>query len=135
LVGALLHDIGKGRPGDHTEVGMELVEVIAPRMGFDADDTAILVDLVRLHLLLPDLATRRDLDDPATIDSVMETVGDRIRLHLLAALTEADSLATGPAAWGSWKADLVRELVRRVDHRMQGGNPATLVSTDFPTAE
>lgn len=135
LVGALLHDIGKGRPGDHTEVGMELVEVIAPRMGFDADDTAILVDLVRLHLLLPDLATRRDLDDPATIDSVMETVGDRTRLHLLAALTEADSLATGPAAWGSWKADLVRELVRRVDHRMQGGNPATLVSTDFPTAE
>jgi [protein-PII] uridylyltransferase len=135
LVGTLLHDIGKGRPGDHTDVGMALVEVIGPRMGFDADDTAVLVDLVRLHLLLPDAATRRDLSDPATIAAVAEAVGDRRRLHLLAALTEADSLATGPAAWGSWKAELVRDLVRRVDHHLAGGDPASLVTAEFPDAD
>ena len=132
LVGALLHDIGTGRSGDHTEVGMDLVEVIGHRMGFDADDTAVLVDMVRHHLLLPDAATRRDLSDPSTIASVAEAVGDRRRLHLLAALTEADSLATGPAAWGSWKADLVRDLVRRVDHYLEGGDLASLVTTEFP---
>lgn len=134
LVGALLHDIGKGRPGDHTDVGMELVAVIGPRMGFDDADTAVLVDLVRHHLLLPDAATRRDLSDPVTIASVAEAVGDRTRLHLLAALTEADSLATGPAAWGSWKADLVRDLVRRVDHYLEGGDLAALTTTEFPDA-
>ena len=67
--------------------------------------------MVRHHLLLPDVATRRDLDDPATIETVAEAVGDLRTLGLLAGLTEADSLATGPAAWGPWKADLVRDLV------------------------
>lgn len=134
LVGALLHDIGKGRPGDHTEVGMDLVAEMGPRMGFDAADTAVLVDMVRHHLLLPDAATRRDLSDPTTIESVAAAVGDRQRLHLLAALTEADSLATGPAAWGSWKAELVRDLVRRVDHLLDGGDPAVLQIVEFPDA-
>ncbi|MCU1498777.1 MAG: glnD [Acidimicrobiales bacterium] len=134
LVGTLLHDIGKGRPGDHTEVGMALIEVIAPRMGFDQDDTAVLVDLCRHHLLLPDAATRRDLSDETTIAAVAEAVGDPLRLHLLAALTEADSLATGPAAWGSWKAELVRDLVRRVDHYLEGGDLAALATPEFPDA-
>ncbi len=134
LVGALLHDIGKGRPGDHTDVGMDLVEVMGPRMGFDEADTAVLVDMVRLHLLLPDAATRRDLSDPTTIRSVAEAVGDPVRLHLLAALTEADSMATGPAAWGSWKAELVRDLVRRVDHFLDGGDLAALDTVEFPDA-
>ncbi|MEO6627695.1 MAG: [protein-PII] uridylyltransferase [Aquihabitans sp.] len=132
LFGALLHDIGKGRPGDHTEVGMAMVVEMAPRFGFDAVDTAVLVDLVRLHLLLPDAATRRDLSDEATIEAVAQAVGDTNRLHLLAALTEADSLATGPAAWGNWKADLVRDLVRRVDHFLAGGSLAALAIPDFP---
>jgi len=135
LVGTLLHDIGKGRPGDHTEVGMALIEVMGPRMGFDEDDTAVLVDLCRHHLLLPDVATRRDLSDETTISAVAEAVGDRLRLHLLAGLTEADSLATGPAAWGSWKAELVRELVRRVDHYLDGGDLAALATPEFPDAE
>ncbi len=132
IMGALLHDIGKGRPGDHTEVGLEMVAEMGPRMGFDEADTAVLVDMVRHHLLLPDAATRRDLSDPVTIASVAEAVGDRLRLHLLAALTEADSLATGPAAWGSWKADLVRDLVRRVDHHLEGGDPSALDVVVFP---
>jgi [protein-PII] uridylyltransferase len=120
LVGTLLHDIGKGFPGDHTTVGMEVVERIATRMGFPPDDVATLVDLVRCHLLLPDTATRRDLDDPTTISRVARAVGDRVTLHLLAALTEADSRATGPSAWGPWKAGLVADLVERVDKSLLG---------------
>ncbi len=120
LVGALLHDIGKGFPGDHTAVGMEVVERIATRMGFPPDDVDVLVDLVRHHLLLPDTATRRDLDDPATIARVARAAGNRLTLHLLAALTEADSRATGPSAWGAWKAGLVAELVERADRVLQG---------------
>jgi [protein-PII] uridylyltransferase len=120
LVGTLLHDIGKGFPGDHTEVGIGKVREIASRMGFDPEDVETLVTMERLHLLLPDTATRRDLDDPATIERVAAAVGDRATLDLLAALTEADSLATGPSAWGPWKAGLVSDLVQRVSHRLQG---------------
>ncbi len=64
VIGALLHDIGKGYPGDHTEVGIELMGRIGPRMGFPPDDVAALAGMVRHHLLLPDVATRRDLLDP-----------------------------------------------------------------------
>jgi [protein-PII] uridylyltransferase len=120
LVGALLHDIGKGFPGDHTEVGMEVVRTISTRMGFPSEDVDVLVDLVRHHLLLPDTATRRDLDDPTTIDRVARAAGSRSTLHLLAALTEADSRATGPSAWGAWKAGLVTDLVERTDKVLQG---------------
>ncbi len=120
LVGALLHDIGKGFPGDHTTVGMEVVERIATRMGFQPDDVEVLVDLVRHHLLLPDTATRRDLDDPTTIARVARAAGNRTTLHLLAALTEADSRATGPSAWGAWKAGLVADLVERTDRVLLG---------------
>jgi [protein-PII] uridylyltransferase len=120
LVGTLLHDIGKGFPGDHTTVGIEVVDRITTRMGFAPADVAVLVDLVRQHLLLPDTATRRDLDDPTTIARVAQAVGNRLTLHLLAALTEADSRATGPSAWGAWKAGLVADLVERTDRVLQG---------------
>ena len=120
LIGALLHDIGKGFPGDHTAVGMDIVRRMATRMGFGDDDVEILVDLVRHHLLLPDTATRRDLDDPMTVANVARAAGSRVTLHLLGALTEADSRATGPSAWGAWKAGLVAELVRRADLELAG---------------
>ena len=135
VVGTLLHDIGKGRPGDHTTVGMELVRTIGARMGFPAADVETLVALVQHHLLLPDVATRRDLDDPATIDLVAKAAGDEATLELLAALTEADSLATGPAAWGGWKAGLVAELVERTAHVLRGGSFADVQGDEFPTAE
>ncbi|MAU02405.1 MAG: [protein-PII] uridylyltransferase [Acidimicrobiaceae bacterium] len=135
LVGALLHDIGKGYPGDHTEVGQELVATIAPRMGFPAADVDHLVAMVEHHLLLPDVATRRDLDDDGTIRSVADAVGDRQLLALLGALTEADSIATGPSAWSSWKAELVEELVRRVDHVLAGGEFDEADAGRFPDAE
>lgn len=121
LIGALLHDIGKGFPGDHTDAGVEIVGALGLRLGFDQNDVDVLVSLVRNHLLLSEVATRRDLDDPATVDAVVDAVGDRLRLELLAALTEADSRATGPAAWGSWKAGLVSSLVRRSEVRLAGG--------------
>jgi [protein-PII] uridylyltransferase len=131
LIGALLHDIGKGFPGDHTDVGVRIVGDMGRRMGFEPPDVAVLVGLVRNHLLLADAATRRDLDDPATIQAVATAVQDRVQLELLAALTEADSLATGPAAWGQWKAGLVADLVRRVARYLSEGEvqqPAPLVT-------
>ncbi len=120
LVGALLHDIGKGYPGDHTDVGVEMVQRIGSRLGFPPADVAVLANLVRHHLLLPDVATRRDLDDPATVAAVADAVGDRDTLELLAALTEADGLATGPSAWGPWKAGLVDDLVGRTARWLEG---------------
>ncbi len=134
VLGTLLHDIGKGRPGDHTEVGMRLVATIGARMGLDPGDVDVLVELVHHHLLLPDVATRRDLSDEATIAAVAAAVGTVGTLELLAALTEADSLATGPAAWGRWKAELVAELVERTA-AVLGGSPVTeRTASSFPTA-
>jgi [protein-PII] uridylyltransferase len=126
LVGALLHDLGKGQPGDHTDAGIRLIRDIAPRMGFSAADAEVLEALVRHHLLLPDVATRRDLSDPATIDHVAAEVGDVDTLELLAALTEADSLATGPSAWSDWKAGLVRELVSKTRLALLGAETGAL---------
>jgi [protein-PII] uridylyltransferase len=123
LLGTFLHDIGKGFPGDHTDVGITLVADIGARLGLPAEDVETLVTMVRLHLLLPDAATKRDLDDPATAERVAKEVGNRSTLELLAALVEADSLATGPSAWGAWKAGLVAELVERTN-RLLAGEPA-----------
>ncbi len=132
LVGAWLHDLGKGFPGDHTDVGVELMAEVAPRMGFGPADAAVLCDLVRHHLLLPDVATRRDLSDDAVIEGVAEAVGSLTTLELLAALTEADSLATGPSAWGEWKAGLVAQLVERVAHVVRGGDAGEVTGGGFP---
>jgi [protein-PII] uridylyltransferase len=120
LLGALLHDIGKGSPGDHTVAGMRVVEELAPRLGLPPDDVAVLVALVEHHLLLPDVATRRDLADPATAQAVADAVGSSQVLELLHALSEADAVATGSAAWSSWKAGLVADLVRRAGALLTG---------------
>jgi len=125
LLGAWLHDMGKGFPGDHTVVGMGVVGRIARRMGLPSEDRATLVALVEHHLLLPDVATRRDLHDPGVIESVAASVATAERLELLAALAEADGRATGPAAWGPWKAGLVEELVTRVGRVLAGERPPT----------
>ncbi len=135
LIGTLLHDVGKGYPGDHTEVGIGLVRDIGTRMGFPPDDVDVLADLVGLHLLLPDVATRRDLSDEGTLRHVAEQVGTVEKLRLLEALTEADSIATGPAAWGSWKADLVRELASRTAYWLGGGTGIQPEVEQFPNPE
>lgn len=132
VMGALFHDLGKGYPGDHTEVGMVLVREIAPRLGFSPAGVDILVAMVEHHLLLPDVAVRRDLSDDATISFVAEKVKSREVLELLHALTEADSKATGPSAWNSWKEELVRDLVARTRHLLEGGDVAELTWRLFP---
>ncbi|MEH0981145.1 [protein-PII] uridylyltransferase [Micromonospora sp. CPCC 205556] len=138
LLGAFLHDIGKGLPGggaagragrhepagtsaDHSTVGAPLAEAMATRIGLPAPEAALIGTLVRLHLLLPDVATRRDLADPVTIAGVAERVGDTATLDLLHALVRADAAATGPAAWSDWKGRLVAELVARVRTALDTG--------------
>ncbi|MEV8229517.1 [protein-PII] uridylyltransferase [Streptomyces sp. NPDC079167] len=123
LIAALLHDIGKGWPGDHSVAGEVIARDMAARIGFDQQDVGVVATLVRHHLLLVDTATRRDLDDPATVRSVATAVGSASTLELLHALTEADALATGPAAWSSWRASLVADLVKRVAALLAGEEP------------
>ncbi|AQT80822.1 [protein-PII] uridylyltransferase [Mycolicibacterium litorale] len=114
VLGALLHDIGKGRGGDHSAIGAELAVQVGTRLGLWPSDINLLSAIVRYHLLLPDTATRRDLQDPRTISRVVDALdGDPVLLELLDALAEADSLATGPGVWGDWKASLIGDLVRR----------------------
>ena len=131
LVGALLHDIGKGRGGDHSVVGESVTQQIARRLGFGEPDVAVLGAMVAHHLLLPHTATRRDLDDPATITRVVDTLaatdgarkvdgGTGLLLDLLEALAEADSLATGPGVWSPWKRSLLAELGRRCRAALAG---------------
>ncbi|MEV6724943.1 [protein-PII] uridylyltransferase [Streptomyces xanthochromogenes] len=120
LVAALLHDIGKGWPGDHAVAGETIARDVATRIGFDTADVAVIATLVRHHLLLIETATRRDLDDPVTVRSVADAVGSTGTLELLHALTEADALATGPAAWSSWRGSLVADLVKRASAVLAG---------------
>jgi [protein-PII] uridylyltransferase len=96
---------------------------LGPRLGLPPADVDVLVAMVRHHLLLPDVATRRDLEDPATAQAVADAVGSAEVLELLHALTEADSAATGPAAWSSWKGQLIAELVQRTAARLAGAAP------------
>jgi [protein-PII] uridylyltransferase len=120
-LGALLHDIGKGRGVDHSVLGAELALEIAPRLGVAPADVQFLSKLVRHHLLLPIVATRSDLNDPKTIEGVAEALGgDPHLLEVLHALTEADSKATGPGVWSEWKASLIADLVRRCRMMMAG---------------
>lgn len=133
LVAALLHDLGKGWPGDHSEAGEVIVRDVAVRMGFDKADTETLALLVRHHLTLIETATRRDPDDPATVDLITKVVGTLPHLELLHALTEADATATGPAAWSSWRASLVDGLVTRSAAQLAGGT--SFPADAEPTAE
>ncbi|MFB0626620.1 [protein-PII] uridylyltransferase [Streptomyces sp. AB3(2024)] len=134
LMAALLHDIGKGWPGDHSVAGETIARDMAARVGFDPEDVAVLGTLVRHHLLLVDTATRRDLDDPATVKAVAEAVGSTGTLEILHALTEADALATGPAAWSTWRGSLVADLVARVA-AVLSGSPPDASELEIPTTE
>lgn len=121
VLGALCHDIGKGRGGDHSVIGADLATQIGTRLGLWPSDVETLSKIVRYHLLLPDTATRRDLQDPKTIAAVVDALGgDTVLLELLHVLAEADSLATGPGVWGDWKSSLIGDLVRRCRLVMAG---------------
>ena len=131
LVASLFHDIGKGTQEDHSERGANLILPIAKRIGFSDNDVQTLQFLVKYHLLLSSTATRRDLDDPATIQSVLEVVPDMQHLELLHALSIADGEATGKGAWSDWKARLVKDLVSRVKSAMSG----SLVAPEMELSE
>lgn len=124
LFASLFHDIGKGSAEDHSERGERLIAPIAARIGFSSEDIQTLQILVRHHLLLSSTATRRDLDDPATIVSITSVIPDLNTLELLHALSVADGEATGSAGWSDWKAALVSDLVSRVRKAMSGSQIA-----------
>ncbi len=130
LLAAILHDIGKGPReeerdhADHAVVGADLCVPWLRRMGVAPDDVRTVERLIRHHLLLGDSAARRDPDDPATVDAIVEAVGDVTTLELLEALTESDARAAGPAAWTTWRAGQIRHLVSRVRRALAGERPA-----------
>ena len=134
VLGALFHDIGKGYPGDHTEVGMRMMADLGPRLGLNEHDVGVLIKMIEHHLLLPDYAVRRDVSDPATIEHVANACVTFEVAELLHGLTIADSLATGPSAWSPWKEELVADLVSRVKLVLAGADLAEATWTLFPDA-
>lgn len=125
LLAALLHDIGKiPSARDHSETGAPIADTVLRRLGVPDGDRALVVRLVREHLTLIDLATRRDGDDPQTTAAVSEAVGGSPEtLDLLRALTEADASAAGPAAWTDWRASLLDKLVTTSRGALAEGAP------------
>jgi [protein-PII] uridylyltransferase len=129
LLGALLHDVAKGRPGDHAEVGATTTEAVARRIGLDSEGREILIWLVRNHLLMAEVATRRDLSDAAVADGLAAACSaDPERLRLLYLLTIGDSRATGPAAWNPSKAALVRDLFVKAAAAIERGASMALAN-------
>ncbi len=120
LVGSFFHDIGKGGEKDHSDEGAEIMQKLAPNLGFNKEDSKILVKLVQHHLLLPEFATKRDLEDPLTISSVSKIVENETFLDLLYYLTLADMFATGPLASSEWRQQLIQELVEKVRNEIRG---------------
>ena len=120
LVGSFFHDIGKGGEKDHSDEGAEIMQKLAPNLGFNEEDSEILVKLVQHHLLLPEFATKRDLEDPLTISSVAKIVENETFLDLLYYLTLADMFATGPLASSEWRQQLIQELVEKVRNEIRG---------------
>jgi len=110
FLAALLHDIGKGKQRDHSQVGAEMAAGIGSRLRLSPESCQTLAFLIRHHLYLPENAMRRDFSDRAFIHQAAELIGDSERLTMLYLLTIADSKATGPSAWSDWKASLLSEL-------------------------
>lgn len=119
---ALLHDIGKGMGKNHAERGAVMARDIAVRMHLSEEESDLLVFLIKNHLILAETALKRDLMDEKPILSCAIEVKDRERLHLLYLLTIADSRSTGPGAWNTWKASLLRELWAKVDRLLLRGD-------------
>jgi [protein-PII] uridylyltransferase len=117
----LLHDIAKGRGGDHSEIGEQIALRLGPRLGLSAEETETVAWLVRWHLLMSSTAFKLDIGDPQTIGNFVERVQSPERLKLLLLLTVADIRAVGPKVWNGWKAALLRELYHRAIELISGG--------------
>ncbi|WP_426954660.1 [protein-PII] uridylyltransferase [Muricoccus radiodurans] len=120
-VAVLLHDIAKGRGGDHSELGAGIAQALCPRLGLSPEESETVSWLVLNHLLVSQTAFKRDIDDPKTILDLAETVQSPERLRLLLVLTVCDMRAVGPKVWNGWKATLLRELYWRVAEVLAGG--------------
>jgi len=121
-VAVLLHDIAKGRGGDHSEIGAEIALKLAPRFGLDPAETETVSWLVRYHLLLSSTAFKRDLADPKTIEDFVRQVQSPERLRLLLILTVVDIRAVGPGVWNEWKRTLLRTLFEAAEERLRLGH-------------
>ena len=121
----LLHDIAKGRGGDHSELGAEVALKVGPALGLSAEETETVSWLVLHHLLLSTIAFKRDIEDPKTILDVADTIQSPERLRLLLVLTVADMRAVSTKVWNGWKAQLLRELYARVAEVLAGGLSTT----------
>jgi [protein-PII] uridylyltransferase len=119
-VAMLFHDLGKGRSGDHSEIGARMVERNGPRLGLSAEQVETVAWLVRQHLLLSRTAFKRDSDDPKTVSDVAEVIQSPERLRLLLIMTAADIRAVGPGVWNGWKGQLLRTLYHETDAALAG---------------
>jgi [protein-PII] uridylyltransferase len=120
----LLHDIAKGRGGDHSVLGADVALRLGPRVGLAAEEIETVSWLVRYHLVMSNTAFRRDINDPKTIADFVAVVQSLERLRLLLVLTVADIRAVGPNVWNAWKATLLRELYYAAEEVLSGGNVA-----------
>ncbi|MBN8630758.1 MAG: [protein-PII] uridylyltransferase [Rhodobacterales bacterium] len=120
-VALLLHDIGKGRPEDHSILGAQIARRVCPRLGLDAEECETVEWLVRYHLLMSDMAQKRDIGDPRTVRDFAKAVKTRKRLDLLTVLTVCDIRGVGPGTWNNWKAMLLRQLYKQTADALEGG--------------
>lgn len=120
-VAMLLHDIAKGTERDHSEEGEEIAHELCPRLGLDANETETVAWLVRNHLIMSDVAQKRDLSDPKTIEDFVDIVQTPERLRLLLVLTVSDIRSVGPGVFNGWKGQLLRDLYAAAEERMLGG--------------
>jgi [protein-PII] uridylyltransferase len=120
----LLHDIAKGLPGDHSDVGAAIAGSLCPRLGLSHADTQAVAWLVKNHLVMSDTSQRRDVSDPKTVRDFVAAVQSPEMLRLLLVLTVADIRAVGPGVWNGWKGQLLRELYYASEHMMTGGDQA-----------
>jgi [protein-PII] uridylyltransferase len=123
-VATFLHDIAKGRGGDHSVLGAEIAETLCPRLGMSDEQTETVAWLVREHLLFSHTAFKRDINDPKTVSDFVGRVQSIERLRLLLVLTAADIRAVGPGRWNGWKGSLLRELYRQAEDVLTGGHAA-----------
>ena len=116
-----LHDIGKGRSEDHSIIGAQIARRVCPRLGLTPEETETVEWLVRYHLLMSDMAQKRDVGDPRTVRDFAKAVETRKRLDLLTVLTVCDIRGVGPGTWNNWKAMLLRQLYRQTAEALEGG--------------
>ena len=123
-IALLLHDIGKGRSDDHSILGAKIAKQVSPRLGLNKQETETVEWLVRYHLLMSDMAQKRDISDPRTVRDFAKAVQSVKRLNLLTVLTVCDVRSVGPDIWNNWKASLIRQLYAETKAILEQGAEA-----------